>query len=80
MIAEIALAGCGEEEQTIDGGCKATKEPSGKPRETPRGIIERVVAPWLRSKADITKNHNGEKDREFANDSAEIINNHGFMG
>ena len=55
VIAEIALPVAGKKNRPLTAGAKATKEPSGKPRETPRGIIERVVAPWLRSKADITK-------------------------
>ena len=41
--------------ETSGLGANATKEPSGSPKETPIGMMDLVVAPWLRRRADITK-------------------------
>lgn len=55
MMAEIALPVAGKKNSPFTAGANATKEPSGSPKETPIGMMDLVVAPWLRRRADITK-------------------------
>ena len=54
-MAEIALPVAGKKNNPFTAGANATKEPSGSPKETPIGMMDLVVAPWLRRRADITK-------------------------